>query len=509
MLNYIVRRILLMIPTLIGISFLVFMLVALSPGGVGAALRVAGGGASEQTDKAVLQAYLEDRYGLDQPVLVQYWRWLKRVSPLKFGGRDQVTPEGEQISAPRPIDEPPLWPLFVESLPVAPADLTPWERDATDAQKRIAYGQSVERYAHARAGFVAARTKFTESLGNYGKAAGIKDGGVDGRSIRIAAWRAHTPKKDLPEWAEVEDRGLAMIAAYEKALHAQATAQAIFDARLFPQAGAAIIPGFMSIGWPDFGRSFSRNRPVMVMISEALPVTMTLNLIAFPIIYAIAIPMGIATATRSGTRFDFVAGVLFVALWSIPTVWAGVLAISFLASNQYLGWFPVTGLHDSDAGSMTLLPWRLESGAWERGFLTDFLWHAVLPVMCLVYSGFAVLSKQTRAAMLDNFNMDYVRTAKAKGVAARTIVFAHVFRNSLLPIITIFASVFPAMLAGSVVVERVFTIPGMGSMLLQAIYLKDREVILANAVMIAVVNMFALLLADLLYALADPRISYK
>lgn len=508
MLSYIIRRILLMIPTLIGISFLVFMLVALSPGGVGAALRVSGGGASEQTDKAVLQAYLEDRYGLDKPVVVQYLRWLSRVSPIKFGGRDQVTPEGEQISAPRVIDEPQLWSMFTDTLPQKPEAKAPWPSEATDDQKRIEYGKSIESYAKARAGFVAARTRFAEALSIYGKAAGVKDGGVDGRDIIVPAWRAHTPKKDLPEWEEVETRGQAMIQAYATALDEQVKAQAIFDARIFPQAGVPIVPNVISIGWPDFGRSFSRTRPVMSMVSEALPVTMTLNLIAFPIIYAIAIPMGIATANRSGSAFDFVSGVVFVALWSIPTVWAGVLALSFLASDEYLGWFPVTGLHDSRASVMTFLPWN-EGGTWDRGYLLDFLWHVVLPVLCLVYSGFAVLSKQTRASMLDNFNMDYVRTAKAKGVANRTIVFSHVFRNSLLPIITIFATVFPAMLAGSVVIEKIFTIPGMGSMLLQAIYLKDREVILANAVMIAVVNMFALLLADILYAIADPRISYK
>lgn len=508
MLSYIIRRILLMIPTLLGISFLVFMLVALSPGGVGAALRVAGGGASETTEKAVQQAYLEDRYGLDQPVLLQYVRWLARVSPIKFGGREQVTPEGEQIGAPRAIDEPPLWSMFVSELPAKPQPKVPWGDDADDKKKRIEYGKSIESYAKARSAFVAARTKFAESLSIYGKAAGIKDGGVDGRKIELDQWRAHTPRKDLPEWAEVEERGRAMIDAYDQALREQANSQAIFDARIFPQAGVPIVPGAVSLGWPDFGRSFSRARPVMAMISEALPVTMTLNLIAFPIIYIIAIPMGIATANRAGTPFDFASGVMFVALWSVPTVWAGVLALSFLASKQYLGWFPVTGLHDSKASVMTFFPWK-EGDVWERGWLLDFLWHVVLPVTCLVYSGFAVLSKQTRASMLDNFNMDYVRTAKAKGVANRTILFAHVFRNSLLPLITIFATVFPAMLAGSVVIEKIFTIPGMGSMLLQAIYLKDREVILANAVMIAVVNMFALLLADILYAVADPRISYK
>jgi peptide/nickel transport system permease protein len=111
--------------------------------------------------------------------------------------------------------------------------------------------------------------------------------------------------------------------------------------------------------------------------------------------------------------------------------------------------------------------------------------------------------------MLENFNADYVRTAKAKGVSNRDVIFAHVFRNSLLPLITMFVTIFPAMLAGSVVIERIFSIPGMGYMLIEAISQRDREIILANTTIIAVVNLLALLAADILYATADPRIAYK
>jgi ABC-type dipeptide/oligopeptide/nickel transport system permease component len=184
------------------------------------------------------------------------------------------------------------------------------------------------------------------------------------------------------------------------------------------------------------------------------------------------------------------------------------MAIGFLASKEYLGWFPVSGLHGNTAEAMTFLPSTGPDGQWQCGFALDTLWHICLPVLCLVYGGFAVLAKQTRAAMLDNFNADYVRTAKAKGVAGRDIVLRHVFRNSLLPLITMFATIFPAMLAGSVIIEKIFTLPGMGSLIVEAISLRDRELILADTVMFAAVNLLALLLADILYALADPRITY-
>jgi ABC-type dipeptide/oligopeptide/nickel transport system permease component len=300
-----------------------------------------------------------------------------------------------------------------------------------------------------------------------------------------------------------------MLKARAEALRSRAVLAAMFAEKPYPQAGLPIIPGVLSVAKPDLGTSFARGQPVSRLIAEALPVTLMFNLVAFPIIYMIAIPSGMMAATRQGKWFDTSSAILFVALWSVPTVWAGVLAVGFLASKDYLGWFPVSGLHDASVEKATFLPSKNADGSITPGYLLDLLWHMVLPILCLVYSGFAVLSKQTRAAMLDNFNADYVRTAKAKGVASGDIVIHHVFRNSLLPLITMFATVFPAMLAGSVVIEQIFTIPGMGKLIIDAINLKDRELVLANAVMIALVNMLALLLADILYAMADPRVSYS
>jgi peptide/nickel transport system permease protein len=210
---------------------------------------------------------------------------------------------------------------------------------------------------------------------------------------------------------------------------------------------------------------------------------------------------------RKGTWVDVGLGTLYIGLYSIPAVLAGILAIGFLASRDFLHAFPVSGLSSGDASSFAFLPHRTEAG-FEPGWLLDRLWHVALPVMCLVYGGFAVLSKQTRAAMLENFNADYVRTARAKGVASHDVTFRHVFRNSLLPLITMFVTIFPAMLAGSVVIERVFSVRGMGWFVVEAISWRDRELILANTVIVAVVNLVALLLADLLYALADPRVTF-
>jgi peptide/nickel transport system permease protein len=318
--------------------------------------------------------------------------------------------------------------------------------------------------------------------------------------------RELTPEITVPAWQSVLEEANDTVQKQAEALAALHRVEVAFNRRPYPRAGVGIGNVF-SIDWPDFGKSFSIGRPVIDLIGEALPVTLFINLLAIPLIYLIAVPFGMHAAARHNRIFDKVSGSIFVMLWSIPVVWAGVLAIGFLADKQYLGLFPASGLHSNNADTMSFMPtWT--DGSFEAGYLLDMLWHVVLPVMCLVYGGFAVLAKQTRAAMLDNYTMDFVRTARAKGVSDHDVKWYHVFRNSLLPVITIFVLVFPAMLAGSVVVERIFSIPGMGSLILNAIFNMDRDVILANVFIIAVVNLFALLLADLLYALADPRVTY-
>lgn len=586
MTTYIIRRLLLMIPTLIGITFLVFMLIALSPGGIGASLRVAGG-QMEASSRAMQEAYLEERYGLADPPVVQYVRWLGRISPIKFGQRDQIDPTGEFIRPPQMIDPPDFageWYADPDSIPQpppvtvrefravqlaapeslsGPAIVQTWlvnegesittgrpivelripatdrliTLDATsdgvlrylkadddpvnpgegvasimEDQTRV-YRNAAQDWALARGGFVQARNELEEALKQYADVADLR-GAVNRKGdLRESVLRSHGPRENTEELAaalqSVREAGQNALVAYAEALEERAKLIGVFEAKPFREAGFWIIPNAVSIAPPDFGVSFSRNRPVMDLVGDSLPITLTLNSIAFPIIYLIAIPLGMLAAVRAGSIFDVGIGAGLVALWSIPVVWAGVLAVGYLANDRYLGWFPVAGLSSPDAAEFFFLPtWNSEEG-FQRGYLLDTLWHMALPVACLVYTGFAILSKQTRAAMLDNFNADYVRTAKAKGVAGKDIVFRHVFRNSLLPLITMFATIFPAMLAGSVVVERIFSIPGMGSLLINAIYLRDRELLLAITMMIAITNMLALLLADILYAIADPRISYN
>jgi peptide/nickel transport system permease protein len=155
------------------------------------------------------------------------------------------------------------------------------------------------------------------------------------------------------------------------------------------------------------------------------------------------------------------------------------------------------------------LAFALARGHFMRGFLLDRLWHLVLPVLCLSYGGFAFLSKLTRTAVLENLLADYARTARAKGVKESDVLWRHVFRNSLLPLITVSATLLPGLLAGSVIVESIFSIDGMGKLAVEAVAGRDRELVLSVTLISGVLTLVGYLIADICYAIADPRVSYE
>jgi len=247
----------------------------------------------------------------------------------------------------------------------------------------------------------------------------------------------------------------------------------------------------------DFGDSIKHQRPVVALIGERLPVTLVLNLIAFVVIYTVSLPLGVLAAVRHRGWFDQGSSVVLFMLWSLPSMWVGQMLIGYFTGTTFMNWFPPAGLSSNFADELPFFPWL-----WDR------LWHLVLPVLTLTYAGFAYLTKQVRAGMLDNLRMDYVRTARAKGLSQAVVVFRHAFRNSVIPVITIMATLLPAMFAGSVIVESIFSVPGMGLLAFEAVTTRDYNVVMAVATIAGTLNLLGLLLADVAYAIADPRITF-
>jgi ABC-type dipeptide/oligopeptide/nickel transport system permease component len=357
MLTYVTRRLLLMFPTLLGITALVFFSMAFSPGGVGGPI-VQQMASLRSVDARRIHDYYEKRYGLNQPAIVQYARWLNLISPIGW----------------KPNDD--------------------------------------------------------GSLGQFG------------------------------------------------------------------------------IKWPSLGESLGRHRPVVDLIRESLPLTLLLNAVSIPLVYAFGVFSGITSAQRRGSAYDNFMSLSQLATWSVPTIWAGVMLIGFLANREYIDWFPTAGLHETEASQMPFFA-HFTAHGWQRGWLLDSAWHLVLPVICLSYGGSAFLTKLTRGSILENLSSDYVRTARAKGLAQRVVLYRHVLRNSILALITVAASILPALLSGSVIVESIFSIPGMGKLGVEAVENRDRELVLAITLIGGVLGLLSTILRDILYAMADPRVSYE
>src|SRR5258706_7171469 len=158
------------------------------------------------------------------------------------------------------------------------------------------------------------------------------------------------------------------------------------------------------------------------------------------------------------------------------------------------------------ANSMPFLQF-FSSGGFQRGWLLDTAWHLVLPTLCLSYGAFAFLSRLTRGALLETLGADYVRTARAKGLSERVVIYRHAFRNALMPQITVAARILPGIIAGSVIVETIFGVPGMGKLTIDSVFAGDKELFMSTTLIISLLQLIFLLLGDLAYAVADPRVS--
>ncbi len=246
----------------------------------------------------------------------------------------------------------------------------------------------------------------------------------------------------------------------------------------------------------DFGESLYFKQRAADIIADRLPVTLALNLAALLLAYLISIPLGVWSAVNRGRWVDRVVTSGLFVLYSLPTFWVALMLIIFLGGIEGPNLFPTSGLHsfrpqDYPAGSSLL----------------DLIWHSVLPVFCLSYAALAVVSRYQRAGMLEVLDQDYIRTARAKGLGEGQVVWKHGVRNGIIPLVNLLGMQIPYLLSGSVIIETIFDIPGLGSLTLLAIQQRDTNVLMGIISITALLTMAGLLLADLLMLWADPRIS--
>ncbi len=243
----------------------------------------------------------------------------------------------------------------------------------------------------------------------------------------------------------------------------------------------------------DFGRSLSDSRPVMEIVAEKLPNTLLLNVLAFVIAAALGIPIGLWGSANMTKRGDRALSAVLLILYSLPSFWVAVLLMRWLALDHQ--WLPMFGATSYDYAMLS--PWQQ---------FVDRLAHLILPTVTLAYGQLAIFARFSKATVDEVVRQDYITAARARGITAGRLLWHHAFRNALMPLITLLGLTVPYLASGSVIVERIFQWDGIGRLYFDSVQNRDYPVVLALTVLTAVATLMASLLADVLYAAADPRV---
>ncbi len=246
----------------------------------------------------------------------------------------------------------------------------------------------------------------------------------------------------------------------------------------------------------DFGRSFQDDRPVIDKIKEALPISLIFGISGILTALLLGIPLGLISAKRAGSFVDRGIAFFCIVLYSMPSYVLGLLLLTYLGAR--LDWFPIYGIQSDNYAELGFF-----------GQMLDRIHHFVLPCLCYSIGGLAFITQQQRNAILEAMGQDYIRTARAKGLSESKVFLKHAFRNSLIPIMTIIGSMIPGILGSSVIIEKLFSIPGLGYLSLDALFARDYPTIMAVFTMGSFLSLAGIFLADLMYVLVDPRINFE
>ena len=249
----------------------------------------------------------------------------------------------------------------------------------------------------------------------------------------------------------------------------------------------------------EFGESYFHNKSVIELIIDKLPVSISLGMWTFFIVYLTCIPLGIAKAVRDGTTFDVVTSTLILIGYSIPGFVLGIAMIVLFGGGSFFDIFPLRGIVSDHWHT---LPW------YDK--ILDYLWHMVLPITASVIGSFAVMTMLTKNSFIEEIRKQYVLTARAKGVSENRVLYGHVFRNAIIPLVTGFPAAFiGAFFTGSLLIETIFTLDGLGLLSYESVLKRDYPVVLGTLYLFTLLGLFAKLMADISYVLIDPRIHFE
>lgn len=476
---YVIRRLLIMIPTFFGISLVLFALLNFAPGRPGQqAADVASDTRNEQTQES--QRIFREQFFLDKPVFFNTRFALdpeavRRDVALAAGVAQGSS--GERIRAQEELED-----LGRYAVPHLIALL-----DDRDVRIRDAAAFFLRRNAQ--------RPLIDPFDPNPSEETRAQNRAIDRENTELRELR-YRP-------SDPEEQKQAVIAAWKR-WYAANRERFTFDGwdkvRIF-FTDTRFARYWVNLFRLDFGVSLVTREPVVSTLVSKLKYSLSLSVTSLLLAYLIAIPLGIFSAVKRNTTADRTLTTALFMLYSLPSFFVATLLLYFFsegASTQALRLFPTGGFQSREFHQLTTLDQ-----------IKDIAWHLVLPLVCLTYGSLAALSRYMRTGLLDVLQADYVRTARAKGLPESVVIGKHALRNGLLPILTLLAGLLPAVLGGSVIIEYIFGIPGMGLWIVEAIYQRDYNVIMAVELFTTVLVLVGLLLTDLSYALVDPRIRYE
>lgn len=483
MLTYIIKRLLLMIPTFFAICVLVFVILNFAPGNPGGRQIGSEGGQQSNTgEQRESYRLFKEQFNLDKPILfnTRYSLTEPEVEStlrniLNLNGE---VPPADRIAAQDNIEN---WGRYA-----VPALISLMQNAAEPelqaiATQRLTVNARRRLQGEFRADLTPEQRAFNKEIveeinsmhGKYFVVGDAEDPNAISKEEAVAFWT---------EWYAVNQSSWAYSTGDKVGIF-------LTDTRFSKY--------FSNLLQLNFGVSHIDKRPVIDKIFSKIKYSLTITVTAVILIYAISLPLGIWSAVNQNSPADRAVTIVLFILYSLPSFFTGVVLLNFFTRGTPFQIFPTAGFESLDTTGMTTID-----------YIKDVAWHVVLPIVCSTYAGLAALSRYARTGLLDIIRADFIRTARAKGLPEGVVIIKHAARNGMIPIITLLATILPVLIGGSVVIEVIFGIPGMGRFAFESILTRDYNAIMAVLLISSGLTLIGMLLSDLTYALVDPRITF-
>ena len=481
MLTYIIKRILLMIPTFLAISLIVFAIVNFAPGNPGARQMGSEGGQQANTgEQRESYRIFKEQFNLDKPVLLntRYSLSQREVETIMMRvlNQDGSIPIGTRIESQEILENwgryavPALMNILVQHNNEAMQALAS-QRLTINARQRL-QGEFRKDLTKEQKEFNKLIADETNSFKGKYFVVGDMEGGIS-KEEATAFWT---------EWYEKNKSAWNYSAGDQLSI-------LLFDTRFAKY--------WSNLFQLNFGVSHLDKRPVFGKVLSKLKYSLSLAVTSVFFAYLISLPLGIWSAVNQNSVPDKIVTFILFMLYSLPSFFVGVVLLNFFTLGSPLKIFPTAGFESIDTSHLTTLE-----------YIKDVMWHIFLPIFCMTYASLAALSRYARTGLLDIIRADFIRTARAKGLPESVVIIKHAARNGMIPILTLLATLLPVLIGGSVVIEVIFGIPGMGRLGFEAILLRDYNVIMCILLISSFLTLVGMLVSDLLYAIVDPRISF-